>query len=71
MKEIQEKSGKSIFGRSLVRGQIWPNFKLIQALMYVIVTCKYEKDLRKRDNTVSPIISLCELSIAMETRVLI
>ena len=21
---------------------IWPNFKLIQALMYVIVTCKYE-----------------------------
>ena len=25
-------------------GQIWPNFKLIQALMYVIVTCKYEMD---------------------------
>ena len=25
-------------------GQIWPNFKLIQALMYVIVTCKYEND---------------------------
>ena len=23
---------------------IWPNFKLIQALMYVIVTCKYEMD---------------------------
>ena len=23
---------------------IWPNFKLIQALMYVIITCKYEKD---------------------------
>ena len=26
------------------RGWIWPNFKLIQALMYVIITCKYEKD---------------------------
>ena len=29
---------------SVVRGQIWPHFKLIQALMYVIITCKYEKD---------------------------
>ena len=29
---------------SVVRGLIWPNFKLIQALMYVIITCKYEKD---------------------------
>ena len=28
-------------------GWIWPNFKLIQALMYVIITCKYEKDLIK------------------------
>ena len=25
-------------------GWIWSNFKLIQALMYVIITCKYEKD---------------------------
>ena len=25
-------------------GCIWPNFKLIQALMYVIITCKYKKD---------------------------
>ena len=24
--------------------RIWSNFKLIQALMYVIVTCKYEMD---------------------------
>ena len=24
--------------------RIWPNFKLIQALMYVIVSCKYEMD---------------------------
>ena len=29
---------------SVVRGQIWPNFKLIEALMFVIITCKYEKD---------------------------
>ena len=28
---------------SVVRGRIWSNFKL-QALMYVIITCKYEKD---------------------------
>ena len=27
--------------------QIWPNFILIQALMYVIISCKYEKDLIK------------------------
>ena len=27
----------------VVRGRIWLNFKLIQALMYVIITCKYEK----------------------------
>ena len=25
-------------------GLIWENFELIQALMYVISTCKYEKD---------------------------
>ena len=29
---------------SVVHGRFWPNFKLIQALMYVIITCKYEKD---------------------------
>ena len=28
---------------SVVHGRIWPNFKLIQALMYVIITSKYEK----------------------------
>ena len=40
----------SIFGcsradNSVVHDRIWPNFELIQALIYVIVTCKYEKDL--------------------------
>ena len=24
--------------------RIWPKFKLVRALMYVIVTCKYEMD---------------------------
>ena len=24
--------------------RIWPNLELIQALMYVIITCKYEMD---------------------------
>ena len=43
-------------------GWIWPNFKIIQALMYVIITCKYEKDpiknSRKSGDIVFPIISL-------------
>ena len=25
-------------------GRIWPKFELIQALMHVLITCKYEKD---------------------------
>ena len=32
---------------SVFPDRIWPNFELIQALMYVIVTCIYEKDLIK------------------------
>ena len=45
-----EKTWKDQFFRrlraanSVVHGRIWPNFNLIQALMYVIITCKYEKD---------------------------
>ena len=43
----------------------------MQALMYVIVTCKYKKDpikkqSRKRDDALFPIITLWELSVAME-----
>ena len=30
-------------------GWIWPNFDLNQALMYVINTCKYDKDLIKNN----------------------
>ena len=46
----REKKWKDQFFRrlraanSVVHGQIWSNFKLIQALLYVIITCKYEKD---------------------------
>ena len=25
-------------------GRIWPNFEVIQALIHVLITCKYEKD---------------------------
>ena len=32
---------------SVVLDRIWPNFVLIQALIYVIITCNYEKDLIK------------------------
>ena len=35
---------RSRAANSVVRGQIRPNFELMQALMYVIVTCKYKKD---------------------------
>ena len=44
-------------------GWIWPNFDLIQALMYVINTCKYDKDpiknnREKVETLIFPIISL-------------
>ena len=26
-------------------GRIWPNFELIQALIHVLITCKYEKNI--------------------------
>ena len=41
---------------SVVRGRIWPNFELIQALMHIIVTCKYEKDPIKniQENVMTP-----------------
>ena len=49
MKNSEEKV-ETLFFPSVtmeISGWIWPNFKLIQALMYVIITCKYEKDLIK------------------------
>ena len=59
-------------GNSMAGARIWPNIKLLRAHMHVIVSCRYEKDrLRKSDNIVFRIITLWELSVAMETRVLI
>ena len=29
---------------SIVSGQIWPKFKLVQDFMHVLFTCKYKKD---------------------------
>ena len=48
------KSGDTIFSIITLavtmetRGWIWQNLDLIEALMYVIITCKYEKDLIKK-----------------------
>ena len=46
----------AVAANSVVCGQILSNFEFIQALMYVIATCKYEKDLIKnsRENVTSP-----------------
>ena len=45
---------------SVVRGRIWRNFKLIQSLIYVIITCKYEKDPIKnnREKVATPFFKL-------------
>ena len=43
-------------------GRIWPNFELNQALIHVLITCKYEKDPIKND-IVFPIISLWDFFI--------
>ena len=50
MKNSREKVEKSFFSvitpsvTMETSGWIWRNFKLIQALVYVIITCKCEKD---------------------------
>ena len=39
-------------GPYLVSSGIWPKFELIQALLYVLVTFKYEKDrIKKAEKT--------------------
>ena len=50
-------------------GLIWPNFELIQALVYVIITCKYEKDPIKnnREKEATQFFQIITLSVAMET----
>ena len=54
---------------SVVRGRIWRNLKLVQALMYVIITCKYEKDPIKnnREKSGNTVFQIITLSVAMET----
>ena len=38
--------------KSVVRGRIWLNFKLMRDFMYVIVASKYEKDpIKKAEKT--------------------
>ena len=41
---------------SVVHGRISPNFELIQALMYIIITCKYEMNPIKnvQENVMTP-----------------
>ena len=45
---------------SLVHGRISLNFELIQALMYIIITCKYEMNPIKnvRENVMTPFFPL-------------
>ena len=42
----------------MVRGRIWPNFKLIQALMYVTITCKYDPIKNNREKVATPFFKL-------------
>ena len=60
---------RSRAANSAVGGWIWPNYELLQALMHVIITCKYEKDRIKnsREKVATPFFSIITLSIAMET----
>ena len=39
-----------------ISGRIWPNFELIQALIHVLITCKYKKDPIK--NSVENVMTL-------------
>ena len=34
----------TLFAAMETSARIWPNFELIQALIHVLITCKYEKD---------------------------
>ena len=60
---------------SAVGCPIWLNFELLRAPMDAIITCKYKKNWMKKSEKKwqhrFSIINLWELSVAMETRVLI
>ena len=51
---------RSRAANSVVRGRISPNFELIQAIMYIIITCKYEMNPIKnvRENVMTPFFPL-------------
>ena len=51
---------RSRAANSVVHGRISPNFELIQALMYIIITCKYEMNPIKnvRENVMTPFYPL-------------
>ena len=51
---------RSRAANSVVHGRISPNFELIQALMYIIITCKYEMNPIKnvRENVMTPFFPL-------------
>ena len=51
---------------SVVHGPISPYFELIQALMYIIVTCKYEMNPIKnvRENVMTPFFPTVNISVA-------
>ena len=60
----------------VVSGPIWPKFELLRDFIHIPVTCKYKKywiksNREKGGDTIFPIISQWELSVAMDTRVLI
>ena len=61
---------RSRAANSVVHGRISPNFELIQALMYIIIYCKYEMNPIKnvRENVMTPFFPTVTLSVAMETR---
>ena len=72
--QIEKKWKHQFFRRlraanSVISCWIWPNFKLIQANMYVIITCKYEKDPIKnnREKKATMFFQIITLSVAMET----
>ena len=51
---------RSMAANSVVHGQISPNFELIQALMYINITCKYEMNPIKnvREKVMTPFFLL-------------
>ena len=66
IKKQPRKSGDTVFAIITLSvametsGLIWSNFELIQALVHVIITCKYEKVPIKnnRENVATPFFKL-------------